>query len=143
MPTPPPAVTEFGKDWRLQFGDGQATEAFVTLAGEKGFSWKIGSNDVDTSDKDGPAGVLIPGRITFSVKGNVKLPDAGMTRVYAAVKSGAIVNMKALKGTVVKYSGPVTIGNFSADFDSDGPAPYSFDMANAATPSVNDLGATA
>lgn len=135
--------TERGIDTRLSFGDGaQGTEAFNTLGGEKTFDWNQASNDVDTSDKDGPAGFFIPGRITFSTQGNVKLPSPGFSAAYTASKSGAPIHLKAVKGTIVRYSGNVTVGNFKASYPNDGSVSYSFDMANSDQPVVNDLTAT-
>jgi len=136
--------TERGIDTRLSFGDGATgTEGFSTLGGEKTFDWNQASNDVDTSDKDGPSGFFIPGRTTFSVQGNVKLPSPGFSAAYAASKSGASIHMKAMKGAVVRYSGGVTIGNFKTSYPNDGTVTYSFDMANSDQPTVNDLTATA
>jgi hypothetical protein len=135
--------TERGIDTRLSFGDGANSEAFATLGGEKSFDWNQASNDLDTSDKDGPSGYFIPGRINFSVQGNVKLPSAGFSAAYAAAKSGASIHMKAMKGAVVRYSGGVTVGNFKTSYPNDGTVNYSFDLANSEPPSVNDLTANA
>lgn len=131
------AITQMGKDYRLKVGAGAAL-----LGGEKTFDWKRASNDVDTSDKEGPSGVLTPGRITFSVQGTVKLPDAGLKAAFDACKSGAIIPLEVANGGVTKYKGNVTCGNWSGSFPQDGPASYSFDMANADVPTVDDLGAT-
>ena len=136
-------ATERGIDTRLSFGDGAGVEQFATLGGEKSFDYTQASNDQDTSDKDGPSGYYLPGRINFSVTGNVKLPSAGFTAAYNASKSGAQIDLKAAKGAVVRYSGPVTVGNFKVSYPSDGTASYRFDMTNAATPTVNALDATA
>lgn len=136
-------TTQMGKDWRLQFGDGANAETFATLGGEKSFDWSRDSNDVDTSDKDGPSGVLVPGRIKFSVSGNLKLPDAALLRAYNAAKTGSFIDLKVMNGTIVKFAGQVTVGNWKGTFGADGPVPYSFDMANAAVPTTDDLGAAA
>lgn len=136
--------TERGIDTRLSFGDGATgTENFNPLGGEKSFDWNQASNDVDTSDKDGPSGVFIPGRISFSAQGNVKLPSAGFSAAYAASKSGNPIDLKVMKGAIVRYAGKVTIGNFKASYPNDGSVTYSFDMANADQPTVNDLTVTA
>ena len=131
-------TTELGKDWRLKVGDADAP-----IGGEKTFDWNRASNDVDTSDKDGPSGVLIPGRVSFAVQGTVKLPDPGIAAIYAASKTGAQIPLQAVKGAVVKYDGPVTVGNWKGSFPNDGPATYSFDMTAAAPATVDDLVAAA
>ena len=136
------AATEMGKDYRLKFGTGNDGSTYVTLGGEKSFDWKRASNDVDTSDKEGPSGVFTPGRISFATQGTVKLPDPGLAAVFAACKTGAVIPLEVVKGAVVKYKGNVTCGNWSGTFPQDAPANYSFDMANADVPATDDLGAT-
>lgn len=135
-------ATEFGKDWRLYVtpsGGGAA----VPLGGERTTRWARASNDVDTSDKDGPSGIFTPGRVTFAVQGNVKLPDAAIVALFNAAKSGEVLDIEFRKGAVVKYANEVTVGNFSADFDQQGAVPYSFDLSAAGIATVDSLGATA
>lgn len=135
-------MIEFGKDTRLKFSLTDVAADYKNLGGEKSFDWTQGSTDNDISDKDGPAGVYTPGRVTFAVSGNVKLPDDGIALVYAAIKAGTVVYVQAAKGAIIKYQGPVSCGNWKGTFGTDGPVPYSFDMQGAGVPSVNDLGAT-
>lgn len=136
--------TEFGKDTRLNFGDGAGTEVFTTLGGEKSFDWTRASTDVDTTDKDGPAGVYVPGRVGFSVSGNVKLPNAALSRAILACKNGTPIDIKitsGVGGAVVRYQGVVTVGNMKVTYDTEGAVPYSFDMTQYSTPTVDALDA--
>lgn len=135
---------EFGKDWRIGIKTGD--DKFTPIGGETSLSWKRSSQEQDISDKDsGVYGATSYGqqKITFSVGGNLKLPDAGFSAAEAASKaSPPQVEVQVLKGTVVKYQGLIAIGNFSADFPKDGPATWSMDMANAAAPTIDNFGAT-
>lgn len=139
--------SEYGKDWRLQIGDGASpTEVFSAIGGETSLDWKRASDEIDLSSKDD--GVYKSGSygqqaITFTVSGNVKLPDIGLEQADTISKtSPPEVNIQVMKGTVIKYAGKVGIGNFSAAFPKDGPATYSFDMKNIGAPTTDDLGAT-
>lgn len=138
--------TERGLDWRIQIGDGATPEVFTNIGGEISFDWKRSSQEQDESTKDdGIYGSSSFGqqKITFSVNGNVKLPDAGLEAAFAASKaSPPEVNVKVVKGAIVKYAGLVAIGNFSSSFPKDGSATYSFDMVNVGAPTTDDLGAT-
>lgn len=139
--------TEYGKDWRIHIGDGEEAETFTAIGGETSFDWKRSSQEIDESTKDdGMYGSTSYGqqKITFSVAGNVKLPDAGLQRAATVSKSAPPeVTIRAMKGAVVKYEGRVAIGNFSTTHPKDGPVTYTFDMANKGAPEVDDLGATA
>jgi len=138
---------EYGKDWRINIGDGEETEAFDVLGGEGSFDWSRQSDEIDLSSKDD--GVYKSSSygqqaITFSVSGKVKLPDDGLERASEVAKtSPPEVNIKVMKGTIVKYAGKVGIGNFSASFPGDGPATYTFEMKNVGAPTTDDLGAVA
>lgn len=140
--------SEYGKDWRIKIGDGASeSEAFNPIGGETSLDWKRASDEIDLSSKDDGAyksGSYGQQAITFTVSGNVKLPDVGLEQADTISKaSPPEVNIEVVKGAVVKYSGKVGIGNFSASFPKDGPATYSFDMKNVGAPTVDDLGASA
>lgn len=136
-------MNEFGKDWRVHFKTGDTT--FVSAGGETNLSWKRSSAEQDLSDKDsGVYGATSYGqqKINFTVAGNLKLPDAGFTAAENASKaSPPQIEVKIMKGATVKYQGLVAIGNFAAEFPKDGPATYSFDLANAAAPTIDNLSA--
>jgi predicted secreted protein len=136
-------ANEFGKDWRVHFKTGAST--FVAIGGETSLSWTRSSAEQDISDKDsGVYGATSYGqqKIAFKVAGNLKLPDAGFTAADTASKaSPPQTEVKIMKGTVVKYQGLVAIGNFSAEFPKEGPATYSFDLANAAAPTIDNISA--
>jgi hypothetical protein len=141
-------ATEHGIDWRIEIGDGATSaEDFDPIGGEISFDWSRSSNEVDESTKDdGQYGSTGYGqqKINFKVNGNVKLPDVGLLRASTAAKSSPpAVNIRVVKGAVVKYSGKVGIGNFSTTHPKDGPVTYTFDMVNQGAPTVDDLGATA
>ncbi len=138
-------ANEFGKDWRIRAkpaGGG----ASVAIGGETSFDWRRTSQEQDLSDKDsGIYGATSYGnqRINFAVSGNLKLPDPGLAAIVAASKlSPPQIEIEVVKADVVKFAGVVAIGNFSGTFPATGPATYSFDMANAAAPTVDDLTAT-
>jgi len=136
-------ANEQGKDWRLYIKTG--SNAFTAVGGETSLSWKRASGENDISDKDsGIYGATMYGqqKISFTVAGNLKLPDAGFSAAEAASKaSPPQIEVQIRKGATIKYQGQVGIGNFSADFPKEGPATYSFDMANAAAPTVDNLSA--
>ncbi|MDF1506264.1 phage tail tube protein [Roseisolibacter sp. H3M3-2] len=141
-------MNQYGKDYRILIGDGQAgTEGFDPIGGETTLRWGRSSEEFDLSDKDsGVYGSASYGQqtITFDVSGNLKLPDDGLERASDVSKSSPPeVNIKVMKGAVVKFHGMVAIGNFSADFPTKGPATYSFQMKNKGAPIVDDLGASA
>jgi hypothetical protein len=130
-----------GKAYRLLFATTAAGVA-TALGGEKSFSWSHGSSNVDTTDKDGPSGIYVPGQISFSVNGNIKLPDAALELAFDACKSGDELFVTVKNGAIVKFHGAVSVGNFKGDFDSTAAAPYSFELLNSDVPLVDDLGAT-
>ncbi|HEX2594804.1 MAG TPA: phage tail tube protein [Rhizomicrobium sp.] len=142
-----PSVSQYGKDTRLYIGDGASTEAFNPIGGETSLSWKRSSDDIDLSSKDDgqyKSGSYGQQSITFTVQGNVKLPDVGLQAASDTAKSVTPErNIQLKRGAVVIYSGRVGIGNFSAEFPKDGSATYSFDMKNVGAPAVDDLGAAA
>lgn len=137
-------ANEQGKDWRLFI---KAGNALIPVGGETSLSMKRASEKQDTSDKDsGIYGSSQYGQqtVSFSLSGNLKLPDAGFTALEAASKlSPPNIEVQLQRSGVVKYDGMVSVGNFSADFPTKGPATYSCDMDNAAAPTVDDLSATA
>ncbi|MBB4152903.1 putative secreted protein [Sphingomonas jinjuensis] len=139
MASNPPPTPEFGKDTRISVSVDNGT-TWLTIAGEKSFDFARASSDTDISDKDGPAKVFTPGVVTLAVSGNVKLPDAGLTAVYNAIKTGGVILAKAAKGSTARYNGPVTAGNWKGTFGQDGPVPYSFDLAAAGPATTDTLG---
>ena len=138
---------EFGKNWRLKFGDGEASEAFDASGGEGGLDWTRQSMEIDTGSKDtGQYGTMGYGRqtVSFRVSGKLTLPDTGLERADEIAKSATPeVNVQVVKGSIVKFEGLVSIGNFSCSFPDDEVATYSFDMKVADAPVTDDLGATA
>lgn len=138
---------EYGKDWRLYIGDGQATEEFGPLGGEGSWSFKRSSTEIDGSSKDDGTYALSSygqQKITISVSGKVKLPDAGLKRINDQSKAAPPhVKIKLMKGEIVKFHGEVGIGNNSFDGDKDQAVTYSFDMSPVAVPIVDDLVAVA
>lgn len=140
-------ATERGNDWRVEIGDGETgTEGFDPIGGEISFDWSRSSSEIDESTKDdGVYGSTSYGqqKISFKVNGNVKLPDAGLTRASTIAKtSPPEVNIRIRKGTIVKFAGRVAIGNFSTTHAKDAPVTYTFDMANKGAPTIDNLGAT-
>lgn len=138
-------MNEFGKDWRVNVKTGP--EVFTPIGGETTLEWRRSSQEQDLSDKDsGIYGATSYGqqRVNLAVSGNLKLPDAGLQAAETASKaSPPQVEVKVMKGAVVKFHGMVAVGNFSASFPQTGPATFSFDMANAAAPIIDALGAEA
>jgi predicted secreted protein len=134
--------TEFGLDYRIAVDD-----AHILIGGEISFDWKRSSQEIDISTKDdGIYGSTSYGqqKISFSVSGNLKLPDAGFAALFAASKERPPhIAWQVVKGAIVKYEGIVAIGNFSSTAGKDGPVTYAFDATNVGTPTVDDLGATA
>ena len=65
---------EFGKNWRLKIGDGEASEAFDAIGGEGGLDWTRQSKEIDTGSKDtGQYGTMGYGRQTVSFRVSGKL----------------------------------------------------------------------
>jgi predicted secreted protein len=139
--------TEYGKDWRIHIGDGESSEAFDTLGGEGSFDFKRSSDSIDLSSKDDgvyKASGWGQQSISISVTGNVKLPDDGLEQAVDISKaSPPEVNIKIMKGAIVKFAGRIGIGNLSITAAKDGPVGYSFDMSAVSAPTVDDLVATA
>lgn len=137
-------ANEFGADWRINVKSGSG---FIPIGGETSLDWKRSSAEQDISDKDsGIYGATSYGqqKLTFSVAGNVKLPDAGFSAAEAASKaSPPQIEVQIKKGAVIKFHGLVAVGNFSAQFPKEGPATYSLDMANAAAPIIDNFSAVA
>lgn len=133
---------EQGDNWRLHIKVGNA---YVPIAGETNLEWQSQNTENDISDKDsGVYGATQYGnkKITFTVAGNLKLPDPGFAALEAASNaSPPAADIQIKKGTIIKYQGPVGIGNFSATFPKGQPATYSVNLANSAAPTVNALSA--
>lgn len=140
------AGTEYGRDWRIFFGDGGTTELFTALGGETGLDWKRASDKIDLSSKDDgiyKSSGFGQQELTISVTGNLKLPDTAFQAVQTASKaSPPMIDVEIKKGAIVKYKGKCGVGNFSANFPQTGPATYSFDLTNIGTPDTDDLGAS-
>lgn len=138
-------ATERGADWRIEVKD-TGTE-FDPIGGEISFDWSRSSNEIDESTKDdGMYGSTSYGqqKITFRVNGNVKLPDPGLTRIASVAKTSPPETIiRVTKGAIVKFEGPVAVGNFSTTHPKDGAVTYTFDMANKGAPTVDDFGAAA
>jgi predicted secreted protein len=137
--------SEYGKDWRIEIGDGAGTEVFTAIGGETGFDWSRSSQEIDISDKDsGVYGSRSYGQQTISIRvqGNVKLPDVALERASDQAKaSPPELNVRIRKGVTTKFAGKVAIGNFSTSHPKDGPVTYSFDLSNVGAPTTDDLGA--
>lgn len=138
---------EYGKNWRVEIGDGLVSEGFDAIGGETGFDWSRSSKEIDTSSKDdGNYATKGYGRqsVNIQVNGKVSLPDAGLERAADVAKSATPeVNIRITKGAVVKFEGLMAIGNFSTSHPDDEVCTYRFDLSTAAAPDVDDLGATA
>ncbi|CAD7336117.1 hypothetical protein FIV32_04195 [Sphingomonadales bacterium 58] len=139
-------MNEYGKDWRVCIGDGEATEAFTPLGGETTFSFRRSSQEIDVSDKDsGTYGGTSYGqqKITISVSGNLKLPDPAFKNMFDGSKaSPPEINVQIKKGSVIKFHGKVGIGNFSSEHPQTGAVTFSCDLSNIGAPIVDDLTAT-
>lgn len=141
------AVNEYGEDWRVEIGDGASPTVFTAIAGETGFDFKRSGASIDDSDKDGGSygsGSFGQQTLSMSVKGNLKLPDAGFARAFAVSKMRPPhTPVKILKGAIVKYSGSCAVGPISTTHNNNATVDYSFDLMNRGIPLVDDLGASA
>lgn len=139
--------TEQGRETRVYLSDGTDPANWLPIGGETTMSPKRSSTELDTSSKDdGIYGSTDYGqqKITVSVSGNLKLPDAGLERADAVSKlSPPQTPVRIMKGAVVRYEGLMAIGNFSSEFPNNGIATYSFDLANVGAPTTDNLTATA
>jgi predicted secreted protein len=139
-------ATERGADWRIEV-KGTGAEEFHPIGGEISFDWSRSSNEIDESTKDdGQYGSTSYGQQKISIRanGNVKLPDPGLSRIAAVSKTSPPETVvRIVKGEIVKFEGPVAVGNFSTTHPKDGPVTYTFDMANKGAPTVDDFGAAA
>jgi predicted secreted protein len=137
---------ELGKNWRLKIGDGASPEVFTVVGGEGSLDWTRQSKEIDTSSKDtGQYATMAYGRqsVSFKISGKLTLPDTGLERVADIAQSATPeVNIQITKGSIVKFEGLVSVGNFSTSFPDDDACTYSADMKAAETPTVDDLGAT-
>lgn len=135
-------MNEQGKDWRVRIKSGAT---FIPIGGETTCRIGRSSQEQDISDKDsGVYGGTTYGqqKITIACSGNLKLPDAGFTAVENAGKaSPPQVEVQVAKGSTIKFQGLVAVGNFNAEFPKDGPATWSFDLANVGAPTVDNISA--
>jgi hypothetical protein len=140
-------TNDYGEEYRIVIGDDAAPTVFSVIGGETGFDFKRSASNIDDSDKDGGkygSGSFGQQVLTMSVKGNLKLPDAGFARAFAVSKMmPPHTPAKVMKGDIVKYSGSVAVGPISTTHNNNATVDYSFDMVNRGRPLVDDLGATA
>lgn len=138
---------ELGKDWRIHVGDGGGSEVFSALGGEGEFSFSRSTQEIDLSTKDDSDYALSDyglQKITFSVSGNVKLPNTGLERMLDVSKSTSKrVNIQVKDGSIVKYAGEVAVGNVTITAGKGGAVGYSFAMTASTAPTTDDMGATA
>ena len=138
--------TEYGSTWRVEVGDGQTTESFLTIGGEVSFDWERSSKEIDTSSKDDGAYASSgygSQSVTITPNGKLKLPDPGLQRLVALSKlQPPIGNIKVVKGAVVKYSGSMSVGNLSTTHPNDDVCTWKCTLKLAAAPTVDDLGAS-
>ncbi len=142
------ATSEYGQEWRIEIGDGVAdTEGFLPIAGETTFDWTRTSKEIDLSSKDDGAYASTgygSQKVTISPSGKLKLPDPGLQRLSAVSKTiPPVCNVKVIRGAVVKYSGSMSVGNFSTTHPNDDTCTWKCDLASAAAPTVDDIGAAA
>lgn len=134
-------ATERGTDTRLYIKSGGA--AFVKVGGETKFTFKRSRPEEDTSDKDGGKSQYGQAKISISISGNTKLPDAGLTALEAASHDGAEpVEIQLKHGDTIRFHCLVSIGNYQGDYPI-GTATWQADMTNADTPIVDNLLSTA
>lgn len=138
--------TEYGLDWRVQVGDGADPEVFTEIGGEIQFTWSRSSDEIDESTKDdGAYGSTSYGqqKIKIAMSGNLKLPNAGIKRVSDVSKlRPPHLQVKIMKGAIVKFDGLMAVGNFSIEAPLKGPATYNYDLSNVGAPDTDDLTAT-
>lgn len=138
---------ELGKDWRLHIGDGGGSEVFSALGGEMSFTFSRATAEIDLSTKDDSDYALADyglQKISFSVEGNVKLPNTALERLLDVSKSTSKrVNIQVKDSSIVKYAGEVAVGNVTIGAPRDGAVSYSFAMTASTAPTTDDMGATA
>lgn len=139
--------TEYGKDWSIFFGSGGASETFAPLGGEGSFDWKTATDKIDMSSKgDGQLKAQGFGQSTydFTVSGKLKVPDVGMSELYAASQAQPpVIDFQIKKGAIVKYQGQVGVGNLSVTAGNGDAVTFSADMSATTVPTVNNLMANA
>lgn len=139
--------TEYGRDWRIKVGDGETSETFSVIAGEQSFDWARTSKEIDETTKDdgiyGSTGFGSQS-ITISVNGKLKLPDEdGLERLAAVAKTHPpICTVEITKGSVVKFKGSVSVGNFSTTHPDDEVCTWKCDLKNHGAPTTDNLGAS-
>ena len=137
-----------GGKWRIEIGDGQATEEFDPIGGETGFEWSRSSKEQDLSSKDdGEWDSYGYSRrsVSIRVNGKVKLPDAGLERADAVTRSTsrkATIRIVVIETEVVKFQGLCGLSEISGSFPDDAPATYNFSCKSSGAPTVDNLGAT-
>lgn len=133
-------ANEQGRDWRVKVKSGAA---FVAIGGETNLTFKRSRAEQDIGDKDtGDYDATSYGRkkIAIQVSGNLKLPDAGFSVLNAASNaSPPHVEVQIVRGDSIRFQGVIAIGNLDATFPKEGLATYSYDLANAAAPTIDDL----
>lgn len=136
----------YGKDVRIEIGDGASGEAFDQIGGEVSFDWTRSSKEIDLSSKDDGAYAASgygSQSVTLSINGKLKLPDTGLERAAAVAKTvPPTCNIRVSRGAITLYEGLMSVGNFSTSFPNDETATYKFEAKSAAAPTIDDLGAT-
>ena len=139
-------TTKLGKNYRLQVGNGQATETFVSIAGEQSLSFSTSPDKIDGSSKDdGDYKVEFYGQqsISLQVSGKVKLPDTGLGLLDTARKTlGSAIDIQivdTLNANAVKWAASMSVGAFKWDGNDKDAVTYSFDLAVAAAPTVDSF----
>ena len=139
-------ANQYGRNYRIKVKPAGGA-AGVVIGGETGFNMKRSSQEQDISDKDGGIyGSTSYGqqKISFSVSGNTKLPDAGYSAIYAASKANPPeIDIEIDDVGTTRYAGRVAVGNFSQDHPTNGPVTFTFDMMNVGAPDTDALDAEA
>jgi predicted secreted protein len=138
---------QYGKDWRVQVGDTAEPPVWTNIGGEGKFDKKSSPDKIDFTTKD-DSGVKAMGfgltSIDLSVDGNLKVPDAGLTKIQTATKaSPAQAPIRIIgPGAVVKFQCLMAVAPLDISGDDKGAVTFSLALTAMAAPTVDDLMAT-
>jgi len=126
-----------GRETLIKVGDGQPTEAFITIGGARSKTLSINNTEVDITNSDSAnqrellagAGVT---SVSMSVSG-VFVDDTAFSTLEGYARSAAIETYQFIFDDWGTYEGEFLCTNFEEGAEHDGEATFSADFASSGT----------
>ncbi|WP_375290915.1 phage tail tube protein [Qipengyuania sp.] len=136
---------KLGQNYRLLVTDPATPGEFLTIGGEQRLSRTDSPNAIDGASKDdGNYQVELYGqqKVSITVSGKVKLPDAGLKALDGLAKvagSSDVVKIVDTTDDTDVFVCEMSVGQRQVDFDNQQVATYSFNLSIAAAPTTDAL----